>query len=320
MGQLYVEFLRYANSDKGLGIVLTPPHICSFFSKVAQINKNSVVYDNCCGTGSFLVNALSHMVKDAKGDANKISQIKSNQLIGTEFQSHIYSLAISNMFIHQDGKTSIFNGSCFDEKIIDDVKKRNPNIGFLNPPYKADKEDTEELEFVLNSLNCLSDGGTCIAIVTMACAIQNTERIMQLKKQLLEKHTLEAVFSMPGELFNDSNASVVTCVMVFTAHRAHNENKKTFLGYFRDDGFTKVKNIGRVDNSGSWEGIESKWLSAYFNREEIKKLSVNKKLVHDDEWCAEAYLETDYSSLDEAEFKETIKQFVMYKYLNETDD
>ena len=27
LGQLYIEFLRYANSDKGLGIVLTPPHI-----------------------------------------------------------------------------------------------------------------------------------------------------------------------------------------------------------------------------------------------------------------------------------------------------
>jgi type I restriction enzyme M protein len=32
LGQLYIEFLRYANSDKGLGIVLTPPHITELFS------------------------------------------------------------------------------------------------------------------------------------------------------------------------------------------------------------------------------------------------------------------------------------------------
>jgi hypothetical protein len=32
LGQFYIEFLRYANNDKGLGIVLTPPHItvCGF--------------------------------------------------------------------------------------------------------------------------------------------------------------------------------------------------------------------------------------------------------------------------------------------------
>jgi broad-specificity NMP kinase len=35
LGQLYIEFLRYANSDKGLGIVLTPPHITEFFADLA---------------------------------------------------------------------------------------------------------------------------------------------------------------------------------------------------------------------------------------------------------------------------------------------
>lgn len=54
LGQLYIEFLRYANSDKGLGIVLTPPHITELFSDLAKVDKNSVVYDNCTGTGGFL--------------------------------------------------------------------------------------------------------------------------------------------------------------------------------------------------------------------------------------------------------------------------
>ena len=33
LGQFYIEFLRYSNADKGLGIVLTPPHITEFFCR-----------------------------------------------------------------------------------------------------------------------------------------------------------------------------------------------------------------------------------------------------------------------------------------------
>ena len=91
LGQLYIEFLRYANSDKALGIVLTPPHITELFTELAQVNKNSIAYDNCTGTGGFLISAMKKMILDAKGDEAKINEIKSKQLIGTEYQSHIFA-------------------------------------------------------------------------------------------------------------------------------------------------------------------------------------------------------------------------------------
>lgn len=141
LGQLYIEFLRYANSDKGLGIVLTPPHITELFSDLAQVNKRSIVYDNCTGTGGYLISAMSKMVKDAKGDLKAEESIKEHQLFGVEYQAHIFALACSNMFIHQDGKTNILNGDCFDQSIIDTVKARKPTVGLLNPPYKANKKN-----------------------------------------------------------------------------------------------------------------------------------------------------------------------------------
>src|SRR3989337_2935101 len=85
----------------------------------------------------------------------KIEEIKKSQLFGVEYQSHIFALAVSNMYIHQDGKTNIMNGSCFDKDIIEAIKTKKPTVGLLNPPYKADKKkDTDELEFVLNNLEC----------------------------------------------------------------------------------------------------------------------------------------------------------------------
>lgn len=317
LGQLYIEFLRYANSDKGLGIVLTPPHITEFMAELAEVNKNSVVYDNCAGTGGFLISAMKLMIKDAKDDQEKIDYIKQHQIVGTEYQSKIFTLACCNMFIHQDGKTSILNGDCFDKEIISKVKTYNPTVGLLNPPYKADKKkDTEELEYVLNNLECLEQGGKLAAIVPMQSALAQSGKIFELKKKLLEQHTLEAVLSMPNELFFNSNTSVVSCIMLFTAKRPHPSNKKTFFGYFKDDGFVKRRKGGRIDAYGKWESIKEKWIKAYINKENIAGLSVNKIVGAKDEWCAEAYMETDYKKVSEEDFSETILNFVTYKLGN----
>ena len=277
LGQLYIEFLKYANSDKGLGIVLTPPHITELFADLAQVNQNSVVYDNCAGTGGFLISAMRKMIEKAEDNTTKIKEIKSKQIIGTEDQAHIFALAVSNMYIHQDGKANVIKGSCFDADIVQQVKAQKPTVGFLNPPYQNDKKkDTNELLFVLNNLECLSDGGTCVAIVPMQKALATSARSKDFiyKKELLEKHTLEAVFSMPDELFFNSDASAVTCIMVFTAHKPHIKGKKTFFGYFKDDGFIKRKIPKRHDGLGKWDKIKENWLLSYFNKEEIDGLSV----------------------------------------------
>ena len=316
LGQLYIEFLRYANSDKGLGIVLTPPHITELFSDLAQVNKNSIAYDNCTGTGGFLISAMKKMIADVKGDQTKIKEIKLNQLFGVEYQAHIFALAVSNMYIHQDGKTNIINGNCFDEDIIQEIKVIKPTVGFLNPPYKADKKtDTDELEFVLNNLECLVDGGICIAIVPMQSALAQTGKVYELKKKLLENHTLEAVLSMPNELFINSKVNVVSCVMIFTAHKAHPKNKETYFGYYKDDGFVKRKIQGRTDVYGKWEKIKDKWVSYYLNRKQEPGFSANKIVAAHDEWCAEAYMETDYSKLTQDDFLKTIKEYVLFNEL-----
>jgi type I restriction enzyme M protein len=72
LSHCYVEFLKYANNDSGLGIVLTPAHIAELFCDIANVNCNSVVFDNCCGTSSFLAAAMQKMVNDAAGDKEAI--------------------------------------------------------------------------------------------------------------------------------------------------------------------------------------------------------------------------------------------------------
>ena len=118
LGELYVSFLRYANCDKGLGIVLTPPHITELFCDIAEVNKESIIFDNCLGTGGFLISAMRKMIKDAAGDKAAEKKIKSNQLFGAEIDEKMYCLASTNMAIHNDGKATLTKCNGLSDKYI----------------------------------------------------------------------------------------------------------------------------------------------------------------------------------------------------------
>ena len=312
LGQFYIEFLRYANNDKGLGIVLTPPHITHLFAELADVNKDCVILDNCCGTGGFLISAMSKMVKDAKDDKKKVVLIKNKQLIGIEWQDDIFAFACSNMFIHQDGKTNIIQGNCFDEKVIQQVKEFRPNTGFLNPPYPNIDTDPLELEFVLNNLEILQPNSPCIAIIPISCVLASKGKEYELKRRILESHTLEAAMSMPNQLFYNNDVGVVTSVLVITAHKPHPRGKKTWFGYFKNDGFTVQKHKGRGDFSREWSTIEEQWIDIFKNRKEIKGLSLLREVTPEDEWCAEAYMKTNYSELTEQNFINELKKYAAF--------
>jgi type I restriction enzyme M protein len=277
ISRVYVEFLKYANNDKSLGIVLTPDHITSLFCDIADVTKDSLVLDNCCGTGGFLVAAMQKMVALAKGDLDKISEIKRQQLLGIEYQDHIFTLCASNMIIHGDGKANIIKGDCF--KVIDQVKWRKPTVGLLNPPYN-DVTGIDELEFVLNNLDALDKNSTCVAIVPMSCALYQDGIGAEIKKRILDKHTLDAVMSMPTDLFYP--VGVVTCVMVFKTHVPHSTNRKTWFGYWKNDGFIKSKHKGRIPTD-KWKYIREHWLNSYRNREVIVGESVTHVVNHESE-------------------------------------
>lgn len=307
VGAFYGEFLKYTGGDgKGLGIVLTPKHITELFSLLANVNKNSVVVDICAGTGGFLISAMNQMLRNAVTE-QEVEDIKKKRLIGVEQKPSMYALAASNMILRGDGKANLYQGSCMDDPIIRGVKEHKATVGLINPPYAKTKEDLHELKFVEQMLDCLQPNATGIAIVPISCATSDNEH----KRNLLKKHTLEAVMSMPPELFYP--VSTVTCIMVFTAKIPHAvSDRKTWFGYWREDGFVKVKNLGRIDRDGTWPEIRDHWVSTYRNREVHVGESVMQKVTADDEWVAEAYMETDYTHLNARDFEQKLLDYALF--------
>lgn len=332
VGHFYGEFLKYTGGDKkALGIVLTPRHITELFCDLAEIKKTDTVIDICAGTGGFLISAMQAMLKQANTEDER-THIKKFQLIGIENSPKMFALAASNMILRGDGKANLLQSSCFMLPIKESITMpseksglKRPNIGLLNPPYAQSKSDAElhELYFVKEMLDMLEEGGTGVAIIPVSCVIAPSKA----KSEIVKYHRLKAVMSMPSELFYP--VGTVTCIVVFEAHKPHfspeiidtntgeiitpkKAHKKTWFGYWRDDGFEKTKHLGRIDLHDRWQEIRAKWVEQYLNNEVHAGESVTAYVTDEDEWVAEAYMETDYSKITRADFEKVVRDFAVF--------
>lgn len=282
-------------------------------AKIDKLLKNASKKGNKNGYPDFILYSKAYpeliIVVEAKADINKHE---------SETRDNYADYAVDGALLYASFLSKEFDVLAIGKE-IDDVKKNfKPTVGLLNPPYKTKASDIEEFEFILNNLDALEPGGTCIAIIPISCVIEKTTIAENLRKRVLEKHTLEAVLSMPEELFHNSKVNTVTCAVIMTAHKPHPKGKKTWFAYCRDDGFVKMKNKGRIDANHTWDDIREKWVSAFRNREVIDKFSLMREVSEKDEWCVEAYLETDYDEFTFEDYETTVKKYLMFNFMDMT--
>lgn len=280
------------------------------------------------------------------------AKIKREQIYGVEIEEKAYGLATTNMLIHGDGNSNIKFGSLFDSMQF--VLDADPDVILMNPPFNAKpigipsryksnwgkakdgKEDpTKGFVFVQFVSDCIkaanlqrhrSNQSTktvkMAVILPVAAAIGATEILSGAKQKLLVDNTLEAVFTLPNEIFYPG-ASASACMMVFTLGQPHFDpetqlpNKATFFGYYKDDAHKKKKNLGRIEqfdenNASKWKAVEEKWLKLFRNKTVEAGMSAMQEVTHKDEWLVEAYMKTDYSTLTADDFQATVNGYLAY--------
>lgn len=331
----FTTFNKYVGkADKNQAF--TPDHIVSFMCDVIGINHTSRVLDPCCGSGAFLVRAMTNALNDCSTEYER-DKVKKEQIFGIEAEKKAFGLSTTNMLIHGDGNSNVRKGSCFD--LEQWIKNAHINRVLMNPPYNAQrpycqpsyvaswKKDCKEdpskgLHYLYYIAQTVGTGKLAI-LLPMQCAIGNTGDIKKFKELMMQNHRLDAVFSLPAEMFYPG-ASVVACCMIWELGIRHEAaNQPTFFGYFKEDGFTKRKNLGRVERvdpktgEGAWKAIHDKWLHLYQTRTAEVGLSAVQKVSYEDEWCAEAYMETDYNDLSEKDFIQKLVDYSAFLVQNE---
>ena len=351
----FIAFNKYTGkADKNQAF--TPDHITEFMCRLTEVDRTKRVLDITCRSGSFLVQAMVKALADCsrgktEEEAKALQEIvKKEHIYGIENEEKAYGLSTTNMLIHGDGNSNIKFGSCFDCKAF--IKNANPDIVLMNPPYNAKpigipekykkdwgkakdgKEDpTKGLVFIHYLSDVIAEMNkerenknepiktVKLAVLLPVSAAIGTSAIIENEKiEMLKNNTLEAVFTLPNEIFYPG-ASACACCMLFTLGKPHKKAdgtvNETFFGYCKDDGFKKKKNLGRIEqfdenNNSKWKVIEDEWLYLFNNKKAVDGKSSTAVVDGTSEWLCEAYMKTDYSKLTEQDFQQTINDYLSH--------
>lgn len=233
------DWVKVPDGDKN-DIVLTPRFVTDVMARLAGVNMNSYVWDWALGSGGFLISAMNQMLKDAKRRIdspidlrNREQRIKSQQLLGVEYSSDIYILAVLNMILMGDGSSNILNVDSlteFDGNYAYGTHEKFPaDVFLLNPPYSAPGKG---MIFVEKALEKMDHGKAAIIIQDSAGSGQATE----YNKRLLKNNRLLASIKMPGDLFK---ASVQTSIYLFEIGVPQQPDDIVKFVDFREDGFKR---------------------------------------------------------------------------------
>ena len=269
--------------SKESDVIMTPPHIAQLMAKLANPQPNSVILDPTCGDGNLLV------------------ACPQGKLIGVEQEEKPFSNCRKKL----PGAHLYFGDSLAHEEII---RSHEPTIVLTNPPYSEYEKENVSLAniFMDFGLNCLQTGGILIGLVPISCGISQHA----YKTKLMDQHTLKAVMTMPKDLFG-TEAHPETLLMIWEAYRPHDITKPVWFASWQDDG-VKSRKKSQETIPAEWTAREQRWLDMYRKQKEIPGESLLQCVGPSEEWCFEAYAQTNYTKLKPGLFLEALVKNLAY--------
>ena len=328
LGNFFGEFVRYGGSDgNALGIVLTPHHITTLMADLIDVNADDYVIDPCAGTASFLIAAMRRMVGQAKGDQDKIDEIRSSRLHGIELQGKLYTIGVANMILRGDGKAHFYRDDMFHVSVPDirttlveqpDGKTAIVETGFtkclMNPPYsQAKNKDTRhlsEMSFVQRALDMMNIGGRLAAIVPES-AMTNKSGNQITKAAILKSHTLDSVITLNPQTFY--GVGTHTVIALFTAGKPHPGSRKVKFIDFRDDGRKVLQNVGLVGDGTENSKKDILLEICEGDLDPDSRLLVKSTVAADDEWLHSFFYSNDDTPTDD-ELRNTVADYLVFEF------
>lgn len=318
LGRFYGQFIRYSGGDgQTLGVVLTPAHITDLFCELLNIQPSDIVFDPCCGTGSFLIAAMHHMLAKAR-DKKSQKSIKKEQLHGMEAREDMFSIATTNMILRGDGKSNLECGDFLAKDVKaerEGEEQKGFTIGLMNPPYSQAKNgataDLSEIHFVQHLLDSMGEGGRVAVIVPQSTMVGKSSLDKKIKAEILKKHTLEGVITLNKNTFYGIGTNA--CIAIFTAYRPHPQGKRCKFINFENDGYVVRKHIGLVPTQLAKEK-RKQLLDCWLNDADAEsKFMVKTTVEPDDEWLHSFYYFNDEIP-SEADFVKTMADYLTFEF------
>ena len=305
-GDVYEYLLSKLSTAGTNGQFRTPRHIIKMMVELMKPTPEDIIVDPASGSAGFLVEAGEYL-RNNRNDLFLTENLKDhfNNTMFYGFDMDRTMLRIGAMNLMQHGIENP-NISYKDSLSEDNEDNSKYTLVLANPPFKGsiDSERTSkdllnvtktkktELLFLALFLRILRTGGRAASIVPDGVLFGSSNAHKAIRKEIIEKHKLEAVISMPSGVFKPY-AGVSTAIMIFTKTGDGGTDKVWFYdmttdGFSLDDQRQPVKEndipdiIQRFNNRYSKEEQERARTekSFFVPKEEIVEndydLSINK--------------------------------------------
>lgn len=255
-GDLYEYMLSKLTASGHNGQFRTPSHIIDLMVALMEPTFDDRIIDPACGTAGFLVGA-AEWVKGAGQESGKAFMTKairehyeSDMFHGFDFDATMVRIAAMNIFMHGIEEPNIaYRDSLLP--LLDATEAESYSLVLANPPFagstaadldqgleKAIGAATKktELLFIARFLNLLKVGGRAAVIVPEGVLFGSTKAHKSLRKNLIEKHDLQAVIKLPSGAFKPYSG-VSTAILCFTK-TGSGGTKDVWFYDVRADGFS----------------------------------------------------------------------------------
>ncbi len=252
-GDLYEYLLSKVATAGTNGQFRTPRHIIKMMVELMQPTPEDIIVDPAAGSAGFLVEAGEYLRRN-RSDLFLVQGLKEHfnnrMFYGFDMDRTMLRIGAMNMMLHGVENPNIEYRDSLSEQNKD---KDRYTLILANPPFKGSldydavsgdllkvtKTKKTELLFLALFLRMLKTGGRCASIVPDGVLFGSSKAHKSIRKEIIEKHKLEAIISMPSGVFKPY-AGVSTAIMIFTKTGAGGTDQVWFYdmkadGYSLDD-------------------------------------------------------------------------------------
>lgn len=250
MGDVY-EYVLGKMAESGTnGQFRTPRHIIRMMVELMQPTLKDVIADPAMGSAGFIVESAKYITEHYKTELlrkDNMQHYKNGMLHGFDTDQTMLRIGAMNLMLHGVDNPDI---KYQDSLSTDNTDSDRYSLILANPPFSGSldnefvsksllaitKTKKTELLFVALFTRMLQTGGRCASIVPDGVLFGNSTGHKSLRKELVEKHRLQAVISMPAGVFQPYSG-VSTAILIFTKTNTGGTDKVWFYD-MRADGFS----------------------------------------------------------------------------------
>ena len=240
-GDAFEYFLKHSvTMGNDLGEYFTPRHIVKLVVELVDPAYKEQVYDPCCGTGGFLIEAFKHIAKKVKWSEETRRVLENDTIFGRELTGTA-RIAKMNMILAGDGHTHIHQRDCLESPVRGTFDVVLTNFAFSQETsyaglYGLDTEDANPV-FLKHAVDACAEGGRIGVVVPEGLLFSETRQHENVRKYILDNCEVVAVISLNAFVFRPYTGQP-TAIMILNRGKA--STQPVWFFEVLEDGFEKT--------------------------------------------------------------------------------